>query len=172
MSSEALIAPFTRIALFEGLTQDQLERIARAAERIVYQAGDVIQTEGDISDAAVLIVSGHADVVDEPSDATGDNIEPGSLIGEMAMLIETRAASTVIARGAVRACRIPRRQLRKLLETDPTVADHLMAKISERLNAMAAEMRRVDSMIAASVAGIPPAHTLLRVDRIAQQPLH
>ena len=155
MSTDALIAPFTRIALFDGLAADQLERVARAAERIVYQAGDTIQSEGDISDAAVLIVAGQAELVDDVTDEAGEDIEAGSLVGELAMLIETRAASTIVARTPVRACRISRRRLRQLMESDPSLAEHLMDKITERLHAMATEMRRVDSLIAASVKTIP-----------------
>jgi CRP/FNR family cyclic AMP-dependent transcriptional regulator len=173
MPSDTLIAPFTRVALFDGLAEHHIERIARVAERIVYQKGDVIQAEGDIADAAILLVSGDAEIVDDPADEAGEAVEAGSLIGEMAMLIETRAVSTVIARTGVRAFRVPRRQLRHLMEKDTTLAEHLMAKISERLNRMAAEMRRVDSLIAATIADLPDAHTLVpRGDRAHQKPLH
>jgi len=174
MSTDALIAPFTRIALFDGLAADQIERVAKIAERIVYQQGATIQSEGDISDAAILIVSGNAIVIDEAEDDKYDGIEPGSLVGELSMLIETRAVSTVVARSVVRAYRLPRRQLRNLMENDPSLAEHLMSKITERLHYMAAEMRRVDSLIAASVENIPSAHLMLqpRAEHATQQPLH
>lgn len=156
MTTDTLLTPFTRVALFDGLPGDRLERIAKCAERIVFQTGDVIQSEGDIPDAGVLVVSGDAVILNDSDERGGDAVAPGSLVGELAMLIETRAVSTVVARGPVRAFRISRRQLRSLMETDPALADHFVAKISAKLSTMAAEMRRVDDALAASQAIMPP----------------
>ncbi|MDO9382291.1 MAG: cyclic nucleotide-binding domain-containing protein [Hyphomicrobiaceae bacterium] len=156
MTTDSLLTPFTRVAMFDGLSGDRLERIAKSAERIVFQAGDVIQSEGDIPDAAILVVSGKVLIVDDRADETGDPVVAGSLVGELAMLIETRAVSTVVARSSVRAFRITRRNLRMLMETDASLADHFVAKISQRLSEMAVEMRRVDNALAASLEKIPP----------------
>ncbi len=168
MTNDTLLAPFTRVAIFDGLSADRLERIARAAERIVYQPGDAIQNEGDIPDAAILVVSGKVLVVDDRNDETGDPVAPGSLVGELAMLIETRALSTVVARSSVRAFRVTRHHLRLLMDTDPALADHFVAKISQRLTVMAAEMRRVDSALAASLESMPPQHPKVQRPTSAQ----
>lgn len=157
MTNDSLLTPFTRIAILDGLSDARIERIARNAERIVFQSGDVIQSEGDIPDAAVLVVSGKVHIVDDVSDETGDAVVAGSLVGELSMLIETRAVSTVVARSSVRAFRITRRDLRQAMESDPALAEHFVAKISQRLTGMAAEMRRVDSAIAAAVEKMPAA---------------
>lgn len=162
MAGENLVTPFTRVQLFDGLSDGRVERIARCAERIVFAPGEVIQAEDDVPDAAVLVVSGKVMIVHHTKDESGELIAPGSLVGELAMLIETRAVTTVVARSSVRAFRIPRSELRKLMDSDPAIADHFVAKISERLTYMAAEMHRVDSMLASTIDKIPPpipAHT-------------
>lgn len=156
MTNDTLTAPFTKIALFDGLAIEHLQRIARAAERIVFQPGDVIQTEHDIPEAAILIVSGKAIAVEEPAAENGESIPAGSLVGELAMIIPSRAVTTVVARSSVRAFRITRDDMRKIMEEAPAIADHLIEKISGRLTAMAAEMRRVDTAIAAAIDKIPP----------------
>lgn len=163
------VSSFARIPLFAGLTPQRLEMIALCAERIVFQSRDVIQREGDIPDAAILLISGKAVLIDEPDGEGIDFVTPGSLIGELAMLIETRAVSTVVAQSTVRAFRIPRQKLRIAMERDPALADHFVAKINARLVAMAEDMRRVDSLVAKSLTHLPagrpasPGHT---------QPLH
>jgi CRP-like cAMP-binding protein len=161
MPNDSILAPFTRVPLFSGLSAACLEAIVRRAERVVYQPGDAVQREGDIPDAAILLVSGKAVLVDDPEDIESspedddDVVQPGSLIGELSMLIETRATSTVVARSAVRAFRISRAELRSIMERDPSLAEHFAAKINERLVSMAAEMRRIDKLVAGSMTKIP-----------------
>lgn len=174
MTNDTLLAPFTRVAIFDGLSADRMERIARAAERIVFQVGDVIQSEGDIPDAAVLVVSGKVLIVDDRDDQTGEPVAAGSIVCELAMLIETRAVSTVVARSSVRAFRITRRHLRMLMDTDPALADHFVAKISQRLTVMASEMRRLDSVLAESLEKMPspPISTQGRRPEASAQHIH
>lgn len=172
MTNDTLLAPFTRVAIFDGLSADRMERIARAAERIVFQVGEVIQSEGDIPDAAVLVVSGKVLIVDDRADETGEPVAAGSIVCELAMLIETRAVSTVVARSSVRAFRITRRHLHMLMDTDPALADHFVAKISQRLTVMAAEMRRVDRALAASLEKMPPPPSQGRQPQAPAQRIH
>ena len=68
MTTDNLLTPFTRLSLFEGLSESRLAAIARSAERVVFQPGEVIQMEGDIPDAAVLVVSGRVMIVHHTKD--------------------------------------------------------------------------------------------------------
>jgi CRP/FNR family cyclic AMP-dependent transcriptional regulator len=157
MSIDPVVSTLARVPLFAGLTPQHIQQILLSAERIVFQSGDVIQSEGDIADAAILLVSGKAVLVDALDGQAVDFVAPGSLIGELAMLIETRAVSTVVAHSTVRAFRIPRLKLRAAMERDPELADHFVARINARLSAMAEEMRRVDRLVAGSLAHLSPA---------------
>ena len=143
MSKDALIAPLMRVALFQGLKPLQITEIARNAERIVFRAGETITELGAEGDAAFLIVSGSAVCLGA---ADRDAVEPGSLIGEMAMLIEHAYGSRVVAQGNVRALRLTRSALHEQMLADPTLAQHLMTRIVERLNAVADELKRIDGV--------------------------
>jgi CRP-like cAMP-binding protein len=145
MSIQALVAPLLRVALFQGLKPLQITEIARLADRIVFKKGDVITAEGDNSDGAILIVSGDAECVGDQG-AT-EPIEPGSLIGEMGMLIEHDFGATVVARGPVRALKITREAMHEQMLADPSLAEHLMQRIASRLVKVADELRRIDSAL-------------------------
>ncbi len=152
MSLEALAAPLMRVELFRDLSPQQLSGIARAAERITFRPGDTIAQAGREGDAAILIVAGDAVRVEGPGlDGSEDRIEAGSLIGEMAMLIEHTYGSTVVAVGPVRALRITRSAVLAQMEADPTLAEHFVACITERLHDIATELRRIDRSLDAPV---------------------
>jgi len=145
MAIDALVQPLRRIPLFQGLAPLQITEIARRAERIIYRPGDTIIAEDEDGDAAVLIVSGDAVRVSGPEIGdTPEPITPGSLVAEMAMLVETQHSSTVVARGRVRALRITREELHAQMHLDPAVANHFMDKITGRLTRLAQDIRRVD----------------------------
>jgi CRP-like cAMP-binding protein len=165
MANEALIAPLVRVRLFQGLALGQLSEIARRAERIVYRDGALITEEGDEADAAILIVAGETERVGA---GVREPVEPGSLIGEMAMLIDHVYGSTVVARGQVRALRLTRAAMHQLMEQDRELADHMVARISSRLSTMLEDLRAVDQDLAnhqfaltAPVAGPDPRYPSL-----------
>ena len=142
MPVDAIVAPLLRVGLFQGLKPLQITEIARQAERIVFRTGETIATAGAAGDAAILIVGGPARRTDDD-----ETIEPGSLVGEMAMLIEHDFGVTVVADGPVRALRITRAALHAQMLDDPELARHLMDRIASRLTAVAAELRRIDDLL-------------------------
>jgi ATP-binding cassette, subfamily B, bacterial HlyB/CyaB len=143
MVVDALAAPLLRVELFSGLEPGQLSALARAAERIVYRAGDAITRAGEEADAAILIVSGSAEWMDE----TAEEIEIGSLIAEMAMFIELAYGTTIVAKSQVRCLKLGRAEMRELLLNDPGLAQHLTTKIAARLSRVASELRAIDDAV-------------------------
>jgi CRP-like cAMP-binding protein len=148
MVVDAFAAPLLRVELFQGLKATQLTKIGRAAERIVYRAGDTITRAGDDADAAILIVSGAAEWLDGPA---GDEIEIGSLIGEMAMFIDHVYGATIIAKSQVRCLKLARTEMQSLLLRDPELAQHLTSKIAHRLTRVADQLRAIDNTISGDV---------------------
>jgi len=164
MSVDALSASLLRVELFRDLSPRQLSGIARIAERLTFRAGDTITRAGTNGDAAVLIVSGDAICAGELDDGGSDDpIEPGSMIGEMAMLIEHTYGTTVIASGPVRALRIPRSGILSLVEADPVLGQHFISCINGRLKSLAAELRRIDRGLETQVMRATSAGPQLRV---------
>lgn len=149
MSMDALVAPLRHVPLFEGLKPLQITEIARMAERIIFQSGQTIIEEGTDGDGAFLIVSGEALRTKGPT--LGDEAEPvaqGSLVAEMTMLIETEHSSTIIAKGPVRTLKITRAGLLAQMENDPTLAEHFVGKITQRLHVLASHLKELDETLA------------------------
>jgi CRP-like cAMP-binding protein len=149
MALEALVDPLQRVVLFQGLAPLQLADIARLAQRIVFRPGDKIIEEGEAGDAAFLIADGDAVRTSGPViQGAVERVPPGSLVGEMAMLIETEHTSTVVAEGTVRALKITRASLHGQMLEDPSLAEHFVTKITGRLLALAEELREIDRALA------------------------
>lgn len=167
MAVDALITPLLRVPLFQGLSPLQLARLAKNAERIIFKSGDVIVREGAPGDAAYLIVSGEVVRCEGPTshaDAADEIVPPQSLIGELAMLVETEHTSTVQTRSQVRALKFTRSAIAELMQADATLAEHFLAKLVARLTRMADELRQIDGGLANAAsparsrpAGVPPA---------------
>jgi CRP-like cAMP-binding protein len=156
MAIDAFVKPLLNLEIFQGLKPLQITEIARRAYRVVYKPGDLILQENEDGDSAIVIVSGDAVRIAGP--AMGDpaeNIPVGSLLGEMAMLIETRHSSTIIARGPVRALRIMREEVHAQMAEDPELADHFLRRITARLTNVLDELRAIDDTLAADVP-LPP----------------
>ncbi len=148
MAIDALVKPFLRLPLFQGLKPLQITEIVRRADRIVYRAGDVIIQEDKPGEAAIVIVSGEAVRMSLADGNTAEPVPEGSMVGELAMLIEIVHSSTVIARGPVRALRLTRDEMHALMSEDPQLADHLTQKISARLHRLAVELQEIDQALA------------------------
>ena len=145
MAIDALVKPLLQIAILRGLKPLQITEIARRAERIIYRPGDTIIEEDCIGDAAVLIVSGDAVRMSGPDHSgSPEPVAPGSLVGEMAMLVESIHSSTVVARGNVKALRLKRSEMLLQMQQDPTLADHFLERITGRLKVLAEDLRAVN----------------------------
>jgi CRP-like cAMP-binding protein len=157
MAIDALVLPLLSVPLFQGLKPLQITEIARRADRIVYNPGDVIISEHQSSDAAVLVVSGDAQRISGPGLGTEPEMIPvGSLLAEMTMIIDTECTSTIVARTRVRALRITRAEMLVQMTEDPTLAGHFISKISDRLSTFVEGMREIDdTLLQAETAGSP-----------------
>src|SRR5262249_2345321 len=128
MMSDSTMRILRAVALFQGLTSLQLSDIRQAAEKVSFKTGDAIITDGEPGNAAFVILSGACQRTHGP--AVSDEPQPvaaGSLIGEMAMLIETNYSSTVVCQGPVQTLKISRTALYALLAEDPDLAEHFVA---------------------------------------------
>lgn len=152
MSIDALSKHLLRLELFQGLKPLQITEIVRQAERVVFKPGQTLIEDGTPGDAAIIIVGGEAVRTRAPmaEGSVEEEIEPGSMLGEMAMLIETDYSSTVVARSTVRALRITRTSMLAMMLEDPALAEHLVAKVARRLHTIATELRKIDVVLAAS----------------------
>jgi CRP-like cAMP-binding protein len=157
MAIDSFVKPMLKLEIFQGLKPLQITEIARRAYRVVYKPGDTIIREDEEGDAAIIIVSGESVRISGPGlDGPAESVPEGSLLGEMAMLIETQHSSTIVARTVVRALRIAREDLQDQMAEDAALADHFVQRITARLSSVLDSLKVIDGMVANSTVLVPP----------------
>jgi CRP-like cAMP-binding protein len=149
MALDLIVARLSRLDLLRGLTPEQLQRIARDAERMVFRDGQKIITAGQAGDGAVVIISGRGMIM--PDDELGigtEHVEAGTMLGEGAMLTEHVYRLAVCAVGDVRAIQLTREALLANMQADPDLAEQLRARLANRLQRVALELRLIDERLA------------------------
>ena len=165
MAIDALVKPFLRLPLFQGLKPLQLTEIVRRADRVVYKPGDTLIQEDKAGDGAIIIVSGEAARIAGPDDGSpAETVVEGSIIAELAMLVETVHSATIVARTQVRALKISRNDMHAQMADDPRLAEHMMEKIASRLRRLAVEVKAIDDALA-GIAGLDGSATAAELSR-------
>ncbi len=88
-----LLAALTAFSTSDG---PALERLAKHAERVEFEPGATLFTEGEDSDAMYVLLSGHAEAVAEDG-ITRTAMRPGDAFGEIGVLHGRPRSRTVIA---------------------------------------------------------------------------
>jgi len=148
MAHDHAAASLSRIAFFAALKPRQISRIARQAEQCWFRGGEFITRAGTAGDCAYLILMGEAQRWPRPGSRTElEPVAPGSLLGELAMLVEHTYGATVVAAGPVNCLKLPRAMLHEQMGADPDIAERLARVIRERLSLTASELRRINEAL-------------------------
>ncbi len=171
MAIELVLESLCRMPLFAGLTSQQIAEIGRGAQRRAFRQGEVIAEAGAPGDGAYLILSGEAVCTTSP-DTRGHTgpVEPGSLVGELAMLVEHDYGTTVVARGWVDCLKLERATLHEQMRADPDIAERIADVIRDRLTLVAAELQIVDRLLNSSIEQSGEAPPALMPPRSAGMP--
>jgi CRP-like cAMP-binding protein len=103
-----------------------------------------------------MVVNGSVACIEGPDPSLiGVDLGPGTLLGELAMLIETHYGSTVVARTPVTAMRFARSAMHDLMLKDRGLAEHFASKIRARLSDIAHRLRAVEEAMQASDRMMP-----------------
>ncbi len=81
--------------------------------------------------------------------AMPENVVPGSLIGELAMLVEHDYGSTIVAHDRVFCLKLIRTEMHAQMREDAALAEHFRDRMTERLMQTAEALRRIDDALAA-----------------------
>jgi CRP-like cAMP-binding protein len=153
MTIEDDIAFLERVPVLRQLGAPALRILAIGAESFSVDAGQVLFAAGEPADCAYVVQRGTFNLRPErPRD--GEVIaEPGTLLGEAALLAETQRPATATAREDSIVLRISRAMFLKMLESYPEAAQRLRELIAVRADQWAREM---DNVRAALVRGTGP----------------
>ena len=141
-TSNPILDALSRVEIFKALNADQLQSIARHAERVMFRADEAIGTDGEAADGAILLIDGAVERQSGRAEPT--SIAPGSLLAELAMFSEFTFGATFVARSSVKALRIEREHMLSLMNEDPAMAEAFVRIIAERLKSVATELSELD----------------------------
>lgn len=142
MSLESDIAVLGSVPLFAGLDGDQLRLLAFGAEHRRLRAGETLFRMAARSDAGFVVVSGEVELLRQKGkeQVSAGIFGPGTLLGEFALLTETRRPATAVTRTDCDFIRIARPLFRRMLEEYPEIALRLHERIADDLARMTAEI--------------------------------
>ncbi len=130
-----------RVALFDGLNEEQVQRVAGYARYQNYEAGENILEEGTRGEEMYLILSGEVDIVMSGSDAPIGRVGPGECLGEVAMLTRADHMAKGIARTPVEAGVLTGERIGKLVRLRPDIGVVLYRNVARGLGD---KLRRAD----------------------------
>jgi CRP-like cAMP-binding protein len=138
-----------QVPLFSGLSEDLLSAVAACGQKSFFEAGQDLITEGEAGASAYLIMTGKAGCPRiEGNEILVQDLWPGTLVGELGMLVETVHNATVTAKERLRALAFHRDAFRAVMEAHPALAQHIAEKLLVRLHGLAKEIRKVDDRLA------------------------
>src|SRR5687768_11502629 len=107
--------------LFGALSRPALAALADHLETVSVPGGELVIREGDAGDALYLVVSGRLRVYHEGDDTVLNEIGPGGVIGELALLSERPRTVSVKAIRDTELLRLPGDDFRRILHAAPDV---------------------------------------------------
>lgn len=141
MSIEDEIAFLSSVPFLSRLGDGALRSLAIAAETYAMRRGDVLFTTGETADGAYVIEQGTVSLQADRGEEI--LVGPGTLLGETALLAETKRPATATAREACKALRISRATFLKVLASYPDAARRLREVIAARNDQAAREMEDI-----------------------------
>jgi CRP/FNR family cyclic AMP-dependent transcriptional regulator len=131
------------IPLFAKLEPSKLKLLAFTSERITYEADQVLFCQGDVGDAAYIIIEGAAKVL---VDTDQGQIEVAALgrndfVGEIAILCDVPRTATVKASAKTVTLRITKDLFFRLVAEFPEMSVEIMRELASRLEHTTQQLR-------------------------------
>jgi CRP-like cAMP-binding protein len=138
MSLESDMELLGGVSLFQDLTRDQLRLLAFGAEHRHLRAGEILFRAEARADAGFIVAEGEVNLIEGEGDARRivDTAGAGTLLGEMALMADTRRPVTAVTATDCDFIRISRPLFRRMLQEYPDIAATLHRRISAELQDM------------------------------------
>ncbi|MGO9359553.1 MAG: cyclic nucleotide-binding domain-containing protein [Xanthobacteraceae bacterium] len=140
MSIEDDVALFERVPTLRLLGREALRNLAFGTEQRDVGRNEALFQAGDIADAAFVVQSGSFRVSAEDGSHHEVTAGPGSLIGELALLVPMQRPSTAIALEYSSTVRISRSLFQRVLEGHPDAARRLRDDLASRTSQAASDL--------------------------------
>ena len=143
MSLDSDIALLRRVPLFVDLPTEQIRLLAFSAVQLELAPDQVLFREGARANSGYVFSSGGIQLTVGPKRKLMANCEVGALIGELALLIETKRPATATAMVTSQVLELDRKLILRMLSEYPQVAVRWRETMSDRLLATVTDLGRV-----------------------------
>ena len=151
MTLERDIDLLKSVPFFDGIPPEPMKLIAFSADSREFADKARVFSAGDDAEGGMVVIEGRVDLIDERQTPPKvlERLGPGSLIGELALIVETERPTSAIAVGRARVLWVRRSLFRRMLGEYPEIAVTLRDRISERLSNLSPQIDRVADRLAA-----------------------
>jgi CRP-like cAMP-binding protein len=135
MSLREEVELLQRIPFFTHIEPAKLKLLAFTSERVGFDPGQVLFKQGDMGDAAYIVIEGEAEVLvdTDGGQAVVATLGKNAFVGEIAILCDVPRTATVRAKGRVVALRIAKELFMRLVTEFPQMAIAIMRELAHRL---------------------------------------
>jgi CRP-like cAMP-binding protein len=138
MSIEDDVALLERVPTLRLLGATALRMLAIGSEQRDFARGDRLFNAGDEADAGFVVQHGAFRIEDHSGAETIAG--PGTLIGELALVVAMQRPSTATALEHSSVIRVARSLFQRVLESDPTAARRLRDEFAARTSQIASDI--------------------------------
>lgn len=129
-SDASVIKRLKRIPLFDGLTEDALDKLIHSSATLRYEESDPIVSIGDLGTTLYVILDGRVSV--QRDNTLLAELGPGDFFGEMALLTGEARQADVIATEPTRCLEVDREAFRLVLQKEKNVLDNIKTIFEQR----------------------------------------
>jgi CRP-like cAMP-binding protein len=143
MSIEDDVALLERVPTLRLLGRDALRVLAISADQREFGRGEVLFEAGEIADSGYVVQRGSFQVTPDDGSSHETVAKAGTLIGELAMIVEMKRPSTAVALEYSSVIRINRNLFQRVLDSDPPAARRLRDELATRASQIASDILMV-----------------------------
>ena len=149
MSLQQEVELLRNIPLFANIEASKLKLIAFTAERLKYQADDVLFKQGEAGDAAYIIMNGEADILLNTPDGPMwvATLKTNDIVGEIAILCDIPRTATVTAKSDLTTLCISKDLFFRLVCEFPQIAVELMRELAHRVEETTGKLREANAKL-------------------------
>jgi CRP-like cAMP-binding protein len=147
MSIEDDIALLERVPTLRLLGTDALRVLAIGSEQREFERGELLFTVGEDADAGFVVQRGAFRVSMDDGSGYEIVVGPGTLIGELALVVPMERPSTALSLDRSTVIRIPRSLFQRVLDSDPAAARRLRDELASRASQIASDILLVGARL-------------------------
>ena len=132
-----------RVPIFAEIEPAKLKLLAFMSERVGFDPGKRLMQQGELADAAYLIIEGHAEVIAETPGGPVilATVGANEIVGEMGILCNAPRNATVCAKDRLIALRISKEPFMRMVREFPNIAISIMLELAHRLDSTNNQLR-------------------------------